>query len=62
VTVTIQPAGFGSQLDIEDGPFLLDQARALDAWARAIEHWTAALAQLRAHLDFSVDLRPRSER
>jgi uncharacterized protein YndB with AHSA1/START domain len=61
VTVTIEPVGYGSRLDLEDGPFLLDQAGALDAWAKAIEHWTAALAQLRAHLDFSVDLRRRSE-
>jgi hypothetical protein len=32
---------------------------AIDAWAKAIEVWSDALAKLRAHLDFSVDLRPR---
>jgi len=61
VRVTIEPVGYGSGLDLEDGPFPLDQAGALDAWAMAIEHWTDALAQLRAHLDFSVDLRRRSD-
>ncbi len=60
VAVTIRPLGYGCRLDLEDGPFPLGQAEDLDAWARAIEHWTTALAQLRAHLDFSVDLRWRS--
>jgi uncharacterized protein YndB with AHSA1/START domain len=62
VTVTFQRVGYGSQVDLEDGPFLLDQPGALDAWGKVIEHWTAALAQLHAHLDFSVDLRRLSER
>jgi uncharacterized protein YndB with AHSA1/START domain len=61
VTIVIEPIGYGSGLDLVDGPFPLDQPGTLDAWASAIEHWTAALAQLRAHLDFSVDLRRRSE-
>ena len=60
VAVTIRPLGYGCRLDLEDGPFPLGGAEDLDAWARAIEHWTAALAQLRAHLDFSVDLRWRA--
>ncbi|MGZ4274683.1 MAG: SRPBCC family protein [Solirubrobacteraceae bacterium] len=60
VAVTIRPLGYGCRLDLEDGPFPPGEAEGLDAWARAIEHWTAALAQLRAHLDFSVDLRWRS--
>ncbi|HXR26481.1 MAG TPA: SRPBCC domain-containing protein [Candidatus Baltobacteraceae bacterium] len=60
VAVTIRPLGYGCRLDLEDGPFPLGPADGLDAWARAIEHWTTALAQLRAHLDFSVDLRWRS--
>jgi len=60
VAVTISPLGYGCRLDLEDGPFPVDQVWGLEAWARAIEHWTAALAQLRAHLDFSVDLRWRS--
>lgn len=59
VKVTIDPAGYGSWLSLEDGPFPLDLPGALDAWAKAIELWSDALANLRAHLDFSVDLRPR---
>ena len=40
---------------------LVDRADVLvyDAWAEALESWSEALAMLRAHLDFSVDLRPR---
>ena len=59
VRVTIDPAGYGSRLELEDGPFPLDVPGAIDAWAQAIEIWGDALAMLRAHLDFSVDLRPR---
>ena len=59
VQVLIHPAGYGSRLDLEDGPFPLGQAGALDAWAEALEGWAEALALLRAHLDFSVDLRVR---
>ena len=58
-TVTIDPAGYGSWIVLEDGPFPLDIPDAIDAWARAIELWSDALAKLRAHVDFSVDLRPR---
>ena len=59
VHVRIYPAGYGSRLDLEDGPFPIGEAGALDAWAEAIEGWAEALALLRAHLDFSVDLRVR---
>lgn len=59
VRVTIQPAGYGTRLDFEDGPFQLDAPGGLDAWARATELWAEALAQLRAYVDFSVDLRAR---
>jgi uncharacterized protein YndB with AHSA1/START domain len=59
VRVAIEPAGYGSVLELEDGPFPLDAPGAIDAWARAIELWSDALANLRAHLDYSVDLRPR---
>ena len=59
VRVTIDPAGYGSRLELEDGPFPLDVPGAIDAWAQALEVWSDALAKLRAHLDFSVDLRPR---
>ena len=58
VKVTISPAGYGTRIDLEDGPFPLDETGGLDAWAEALETWADALALLRAHLDFSVDLRP----
>ena len=57
--ITIDPAGYGSWLAVEDGPFPLEIPGGIDAWARAIEVWSDALAKLRAHVDFSVDLRPR---
>lgn len=59
VRITIGPAGYGSRIELVDGPFPLDQAGAIDAWAEALETWVEALLMLRAHLDFSVDLRPR---
>jgi len=58
VSVTIDPAGYGTRLELEDGPFPLEQPDAIEAWAEAIEGWSEALALLRAHLDFSIDLRP----
>jgi hypothetical protein len=57
--VTIDPAGYGSRLELEDGPFPLDVPGAIEAWAEAIEAWSDALAKLRAHIDFSVDIRQR---
>jgi uncharacterized protein YndB with AHSA1/START domain len=59
VTIAIAPVGYGSRVDLEDGPFPIDAPGGLDAWAEAIAGWSEALAQLRAELDFSVDLRPR---
>ena len=59
VRVTIEAAGYGSRLALEDGPFPIDQPGAVDAWAKSIEGWSEALAMLRAHLDYSVDLRWR---
>jgi len=59
VSVTVDPAGYGSRLELVDGPFPLNQPGAIDAWAEALENWGEALTMLRAHLDFSVDLRPR---
>ncbi|HJW21538.1 MAG TPA: SRPBCC domain-containing protein [Candidatus Limnocylindrales bacterium] len=58
-TITITPVGYGSRVELEDGPFPIGEPGGLDAWAEALEGWSEALAQLRAHLDFSVDLRPR---
>ena len=59
VRVTIEPAGYGTRLKLEDGPFPLDQPGAIDAWAEALQEWSEALTLLRAHLDFSADLRTR---
>jgi uncharacterized protein YndB with AHSA1/START domain len=59
VTVAIRPAGYGSRLELTDGPFPLEEPGALDAWAEALEGWGEAIAMLRAYLDFSVDIRPR---
>jgi uncharacterized protein YndB with AHSA1/START domain len=59
VRLAVEPAGYGSRVGLEDGPFFLDQPGGLDAWAKALESWTEALTMLRAHLDFSVDLRQR---
>jgi uncharacterized protein YndB with AHSA1/START domain len=59
VRVTIDPAGYGTRLELTDGPFRLDEPGGLDAWAEALEGWAEALAMLRAQLDFSVDLRRR---
>ena len=58
VRVTIVPVGYGSRIELEDGPFDLEASGGLDAWGEALETWVDALALLRAHLDFSVDLRP----
>lgn len=58
VTIDVRPSGYGTLLDLEDGPFPIDGPEGLDAWAAALEGWGEALAMLRAHLDFSVDLRP----
>ena len=58
VQIALWPAGYGTRLELQDGPFPSDQPGGLDAWGEAIETWTDALALLRAHLDFSVDLRP----
>ncbi len=57
VQVSIGPAGYGTHIELEDGPFPLDLPGGIDAWAEAIALWSDTLAMLRAHLDFSVDLR-----
>ena len=57
VTVSIRPRGYGSVVAISDGPYDTDDAATLDEYARAIEIWAGALAQLRAYVDYSVDLR-----
>jgi uncharacterized protein YndB with AHSA1/START domain len=57
VTVRIASRGPGSQLTLEDGPFDLNKEGVLDAYAECIEGWAEALANLRAVVDYSVDLR-----
>lgn len=59
VRVTFEPAGYGTLLKLEDGPFPLAEPGVIDAWAEANAVWGEALAMLRAYLDFSVDIRPR---
>jgi uncharacterized protein YndB with AHSA1/START domain len=59
VRITIASAGYGCRVELRDGPFRLDEAGGLDAWASALQGWSEALLLLRAHLDFSVDLRRR---
>jgi uncharacterized protein YndB with AHSA1/START domain len=57
VTVTITPRGYGSVVTLEDGPFDLTAPGVLEAYAECLGGWGEALAQLRAVVDFSVDLR-----
>jgi uncharacterized protein YndB with AHSA1/START domain len=59
VRLTIEPVGYGSRVELRDGPFALGQVAGLNAWASALQAWSEALLLLRAHLDFSVDLRRR---
>jgi uncharacterized protein YndB with AHSA1/START domain len=58
VEIAFRPVGYGTRIELDDGPFRLDLPAGIDAWAEAIQAWTEALALLRAHLDYSVDLRP----
>ncbi len=60
VIVDVAPYGYGTRVTLHDGPFQIDRPEGLDAWAEAIEGWAVALANLRAQLDFSVDLRRRA--
>jgi uncharacterized protein YndB with AHSA1/START domain len=57
VTVIITPIGYGSRVSLSDGPYDVADETILDEYARAIEIWAAALTQLRASVDYSVDLR-----
>ena len=57
VSVIIVPRGYGSLVTLDDGPFDLAVPGVLDAYAECLEGWGAAMAQLRALVDFSVDLR-----
>ena len=57
VGVTIERVGYGSRVSLEDGPFDLEDPGAGDAFGRTAEMWGAAMANLRARVDFGVDLR-----
>lgn len=57
VVVSIRPTGYGSTVSLSDGPYDVGEDATLDEYARAIEIWAGALAQLRASVDYSVDLR-----
>jgi uncharacterized protein YndB with AHSA1/START domain len=57
VAVAIRPKGWGSLVTLSDGPYDTANEAILDEYARAIEVWAAGLTQLRASVDYSVDLR-----
>jgi uncharacterized protein YndB with AHSA1/START domain len=57
VNVTVTPRGYGSIVSVEDGPFDLSQPGVSEAYADCLFGWGEALANLRAVMDFSVDLR-----
>ena len=57
VAVSIRPKGWGSLVTLSDGPYDTANEAILDEYARAIEVWAAGLTQLRASVDYSVDLR-----
>ena len=59
VRIRIRDVGYGCRVELEDGPFPIDTAAGLDAWAAATRTWAEALTMLRAYLDYSVDVRPR---
>jgi uncharacterized protein YndB with AHSA1/START domain len=57
IRVRIRPQGWGSLVTLTDGPYDTDVEAILDEYARAIAIWAAVLAQLRASVDYSIDLR-----
>ena len=57
VTVVITPTGYGSTVSLSDGPYDVSDEAILDEYARAIAIWAGALTQLRALVDYSIDLR-----
>jgi uncharacterized protein YndB with AHSA1/START domain len=59
VSVDLGRRGYGTQLRLSDGPFDLGEPGALDAYAEALQRWGEAIATLRAHVDFNVDIRAR---
>jgi len=57
VTVVITPTGYGATVSLSDGPYDVGDEAILDEYARAIAIWAGALTQLRALVDYSIDLR-----
>lgn len=57
VDVTMLPMGYGTLVRLSDGPYEVSVEPVLDEYARAIGIWAAGLTQLRASVDYSVDLR-----
>ena len=57
VTVTIDRVGFGSRVTVEDGPFDPANPGAVQVALAGAESWGAAMANLRARVDFGTDLR-----
>ena len=57
MAVGIQPKGWGSLVTLADGPYDTSDEATLDEYARAIEIWASGLIQLRASVDYSIDLR-----
>jgi uncharacterized protein YndB with AHSA1/START domain len=57
VTVAIRSRGLGSAVTLTDGPYDTDDEVILGEYARAIEVWATGLTQLRALVDYSIDLR-----
>jgi uncharacterized protein YndB with AHSA1/START domain len=57
VTVRFEPEGYGTLVHLEDGPFDISRPGVIDAWEEGLEGWGEALSNLRAQVDYSVDLR-----
>lgn len=57
VTVQLADQGYGTWLTMSDGPFDVTTPAGLDAYAEALLGWGEAITNLRAQVDFSVDLR-----
>ena len=57
VSVTVDRNGYGSRVTLEDGPFDLTLPGMAQAYGEAAVAWGEALANLRARVDFGVDLR-----
>ncbi len=57
VTVKLEEQGYGTWLSLTDGPFDVTLPAGLDAYAEALLGWGETITNLRAQVDYSVDLR-----